>query len=202
MRSLQAGTASFHDVAWSAMSRRPAVRLGEAVAAERRGTTVRGLTGVAVGVAIAVWPEASLTALVVVVASYALLDGVLVLVGLLHPGHRRWQQAVEGMASLATAACVVIWPDVTARALLHVLAVWVVVMGALRLRAALEFGHAVRIRWVPALLALLGIVAGCTVFVAPERSPTGLVVNLAVFAVLNGLAEIAEGVRARSARDP
>jgi uncharacterized membrane protein HdeD (DUF308 family) len=188
LRSLETGTASFSDVAWLVASRRLAARIGGAVTAEGRDTTVRGVIGVAVGVTILVWPEVSLAALVVVLASYALLDGVLALVGLQYPGHRGWQQAAQGVASLATAACVAIWPDTTGLALLHVLALWVVVMGALRLRAALEFGAAVRIRWVPALLALLAIVAGCTVFIAPKRSATGLVVNLAVFAVLNGLA--------------
>ena len=105
------------------------------------------------------------------------------------------------MASLATAACVVTWPDVTGLALRYVLALWVVVMGALRLRAALESGDAVRVRWVPALLALPAIVAGCTVVIAPERGQLGLAIDLAVFATLNGLAPLADGVRARSARD-
>ncbi len=100
--SLEAGTASFHDVAWLATSRRMAARIGGAVVVGGRGATLRGIVGVAVGLAIVGWPEVSLAALVVV------------------------------------------------------LAICVVVMGSLRLRAALEFGSAVRIRWVRALLALLG----------------------------------------------
>ena len=54
---------------------------------------------------------------------------------------------------------------------------------------------------MPALLALPAIVAGCTVVIAPERGQLGLAIDLAVFATLNGLAPLADGVRARSARD-
>jgi len=187
MRALEAGTASFLDVVGSAMRRSLAGKLGRTVATDGGNATARGVLGVAIGVALIAWPEESLATMVVGFGAYAVADGMLSLLGA-----RAWRRAVEGIVGVATGAFVLLRPDLGRAALLSVLAVWVVVMGTLRLRAALRFEDRVSVRWVPALLALLAIVAGSTAFITPDRGLTGVMINIAVFPILNGVALIAE----------
>ena len=193
LRSFAAGTASLPDVAWATVTGTLARKLGRSVT-QRPDGAGRGLLGVAFGVAVVAWPEASLAAMVVAFAGYALLDGLVSLAGLLGP-RRSWTLAVQGIVGVAAGVFALARPEHSRAALVWVLAVWVVVMSAFRLRAAIDVGTAVTVRWVPAALALLGVVAGCSVLVAPERGLTSLMVNIAVFPVLHGVALIARAVR-------
>ena len=188
MRALEAGTASFLDVVGTAMRSSVAGKLGRTIATDGGNATARGVLGVAIGVALIAWPEESLATMVVGFGAYAVLDGLLAL--LVVRGHP-WQRAVEGVVGVAAGTFALLRPDLGRAALLTVLAVWVVVMGTLRLRAALLFADRVSVRWVPALLALLAIVAGSTALVTPDRGLTGVMINIAVFPILNGVALVA-----------
>jgi uncharacterized membrane protein HdeD (DUF308 family) len=187
MRALEAGTASFLEVVGAAMSRSVAGKLGRTVATDGGNATARGVLGVAIGVALIAWPEESLATMVVGFGAYAVVDGLLaLLVG------RTWQRVAEGVVGVVAGASALLRPDLGRAALLAVLAVWVIVMGTLRLRAALRFADRVSVRWVPALLALLAVVAGATALLTPDRGLTGVMINIAVFPILNGVALIAE----------
>jgi hypothetical protein len=59
-------------------------------------------------------------------------------------------------------------------------------------RGAVQVAHC---RWVPAILSLLGIVAGTRVLIVTGAGLSALSLNLAIFAILNGVAliEFAKG---------
>jgi uncharacterized membrane protein HdeD (DUF308 family) len=83
--------------------------------------------------------------------------------------------------------------------MLALLAVWVIVMSALQLKAAMDFtGDKVTTRWAAAILALLAIVGGSMVLVAPNLPALSVVLNVGIVAITNGVALIA--LDARSAR--
>jgi uncharacterized membrane protein HdeD (DUF308 family) len=60
--------------------------------------------GVAAGIAILIWPDISLAAMVVIVGVYAIADGLLSLVVALTRRTRRWQFVGQGVTSLAVGA--------------------------------------------------------------------------------------------------
>jgi uncharacterized membrane protein HdeD (DUF308 family) len=200
VQALEKGVASFIDLAWVAMTRELARKAGHVIVADGRDARTRGVLGVTAGVSMIMWPDPSLRAIGAVFGAYALLDGLLSLLALISWRQRFWQVLAQGVASLALGVVVFARPDLSRMALLYLLAAWVVVMAAVRLRTAVDFRNGVRIRWLPALLALLAVVGAGTVFVAPERGLASVMINLAVFAILNGIALIA-GERARRAGD-
>ena len=189
MRALEAGTASLPDVAWAAMRGNLARKFRRSVTEGADGP-LRGVLGVAFGVAVLVWPEVSLALMVAAFAVYALVDGVLSVLGLI-AGRRTWRLAVESLAGLAAGGFALAQPGASRLALLYVLALWVVVMGALRLRAAIEITDRFNVRWTAAILAVLAITAGSTVLVDPGLGHLGLMINIAVFPILNGVTQIA-----------
>jgi uncharacterized membrane protein HdeD (DUF308 family) len=194
-RTIEAGTASIVDVAWVAIRGNLADLAGRPLATERVNSLARGVLGVAIGVVILVWPDMSLAAMVVTVGIYAIADGVLSLLVALTRSTRRWQFVAQGVTSLAVGALTLLLPEITSRALLYLLAIWVVVMSALRLRAAIFFGDRVTVRWIPAVLSLLGIMAGARVLIVPGAGMSALSLNLAIFAVLSGVALIEYSLR-------
>jgi uncharacterized membrane protein HdeD (DUF308 family) len=133
--------------------------------------------------------------MVVIVGSYATADGVLSLLVAATRRTRRWQFLGQGVTSLAVGALALLLPEITSRALLYLLAVWVVVMSALRIRGTITFGDRVSVRWIPAILSLLGILAGARVLIVPGAGMAALSLNLAIFAVLSGVALIEYGLR-------
>jgi uncharacterized membrane protein HdeD (DUF308 family) len=193
--TIEAGTASIVDVAWISIRGKLNDLAGRPVATERVNSLARGVLGVAIGLVILVWPDPSLTAMVVIVGVYALADGVLSLLVAATRRTRRWQFLGQGVTSLAVGALALLVPEITSRALLYLLAVWVVVMSALRIRGTITFGDRVSVRWVPAILSLLGILAGARVLIVPGAGLAALSLNLAIFAVLSGVALIEYGLR-------
>jgi uncharacterized membrane protein HdeD (DUF308 family) len=194
-RTIDAGTASIVDVAWISIRGKLNDLTGRPVATERVNSLARGVLGVAIGLVILVWPDMSLAAMVVIIGVYAIIDGVLSLVVGLSRRSRRWQFVGQGVTSLAVGAVALLLPEITSTALLYLLAVWVVVMSALRLRGAITFGDRVTVRWVSATLSLLGILAGARVLIVPGAGLSALSLNLAIFAVLSGAALIEYGLR-------
>jgi uncharacterized membrane protein HdeD (DUF308 family) len=194
-RTIEAGTASIVDVAWAAIRGNFTDLAGRPLATERVNSVARGVLGVAIGLVILVWPDMSLAAMVVIVGVYAIADGVLSLLVALTRRTRRWEYVGQGVTSLAVGALTLLVPEITSRALLYRLAIWVVVMSALRLRAAITFEDRVIVRWVPAILSLLGITAGARVLIVPGAGMSALSPNLAIFAVLSGVALIEYGLR-------
>jgi len=190
MHALDHGTADVTDVAWTVMKRKLARKLGRPLREEAGNSIARGLFGVALGVGVVAWQEPSLQVMVLVFGGYALVDGLLALCLVAAQRDHRWRRAGQAATSLAAAAFAFVYPDPSRTALMYVLAVWVVVMGALRLRDTITVGTTVAVRWVPAALAMLSIIAGCTVFVTPERGLLGLMINVAIFPILNGVTMI------------
>jgi uncharacterized membrane protein HdeD (DUF308 family) len=200
MRTIETGTASIVDVAWATMRGKLNDLAGRPLATERVNSLARGVLGVAAGIAILIWPDISLAVMVVIVGVYAIADGLLSLVVGLTGPTRRWQFVGQAVVSLAVGALALALPDITSTALLYLLAVWVVVMSALRLRTAIVVGDRVSIRWVPGVLSLLGILAGARVLIVPGAGMSSLSLNLAIFAILSGAALIEYGIQQSSAR--
>ena len=194
-RTIEAGTASIVDVAWVAIRGKLSDLAGRRLATERTNSLVRGVLGLAIGVIILIWPDISLAAMVVTLGVYAIADGVLSLVVAITRRTRRWQFVGQGVTSLAVGAIALLLPDSASTALLYILAIWVIAMSALRLRTAIAFGERVTVRWIPAILSLLGIMAGARVLIVPGAGLSALSLNLAIFAVLNGIALIEYGLQ-------
>jgi uncharacterized membrane protein HdeD (DUF308 family) len=175
LANLRAGTASFLDTALTTLGSNLA---DKARRLDRDGATARGVLAIAAGIALLVWPEASLSVMSTAAAAYFIADGALTLLGLLTPDQRRWQLAAQGVASLTVGVLALLWPAVTATALLYLLALWVIVMGAFRLHNAVRIADRAHIAWVPAILSTLSIVAGATALTFPIRDVRPVLINI------------------------
>ena len=153
---------------------------------------INGLLAIALGVLILVWPGISVYALTIFFGAYALASG---LVGLAMAfssdakGERGWL-IFSSLLGIAVGVIVLVWPGISALALLYVIGIYAVALGILAIGGAF---------WLPisggdtALMILSGLVSiffGIVIFAKPG---TGVLVTLALiaaFALITGITEV------------
>jgi len=102
---------------------------------------LRGMIAVLFGLAALVRPGATLTALVLLFGTYALVDGLLALVVSLlgrNEFDHGWALLLKGLVGIAIGVLTFLWPSVTAQALVYLIAAWAILTGAFEVVAALD----------------------------------------------------------------
>jgi uncharacterized membrane protein HdeD (DUF308 family) len=153
---------------------------------------LNGLLSVALGVVILVWPSISLLALTIVFGVYALATGI---VGLYYSfsasadGERGWL-IFSSLLGIAVGIMVLVWPDISALALLYVIGAYAIALGILAIGGAF---------WLPisggdtALLILSGLVSilfGIVMFAKPGDGALVTLAVIAAFALVTGITEL------------
>jgi len=136
-----------------------------------RAVALRGLAALAFGILTLIWPGLTVWALVVLFGAFVLVDGVFTLAAAIRnePGtrQRRGWLIFEGIVSIAIGVITFVWPDITALALLFVIAAWAFVLGALRLAAAIQMRREIDDWWLPALSGALSIAFAALLVITP-----------------------------------
>jgi uncharacterized membrane protein HdeD (DUF308 family) len=161
---------------------------------------LRGLAAIIVGLAAFVLPGVTLAALVLLVAWYALFDGVFAIIGAVRAAeqHERWgPMLVEGLAGLAAGVLTLGWPGVTAVVLVYVIGVWAIVVGILKLVGAVRLRRVIHGEWLLGLNGVLSVLFGLLILAFPGGGLLSLVWLIGWYAILRGLALLALGVRLR-----
>jgi uncharacterized membrane protein HdeD (DUF308 family) len=169
----------------------------------RQALVVRGVVAVLFGVLLLVWPGISLGLLVLAFGGYAIADGVLALYAAVTtvPSGRRWWPVLHGIAGIAAGVVVLVWPGVTALALLYLIGTWAVVIGAVAVVAAVTGPGSGTDRWLLGLNGAAGIVFGAIMWARPGAGALVLLSLVAAFAIVTGATLIAAGVRLKDRAD-
>src|SRR3954447_24593851 len=136
------------------------------VSLDWRSVLVRGLVAVAFGIVILVWPGLTVTALVLLFGVFVLADGFAHLVAAFRVQDGRGWQIFEGVAGVAAGVITLVWPDITALALLYVIGAWAVIMGALRIVVAVQLRKEIPNEWLLIISGALSVAFGIVLFVA------------------------------------
>ncbi|MCU7730798.1 HdeD family acid-resistance protein [Actinoplanes sp. KI2] len=167
---------------------------------------LRGAAAILFGVLALVWPGITVLALVLLFGAYALVDGAFTLAaafgnrdGGRTRGDRAWLFA-RGIAGILTAVIAVVWPGITALALLWVIALWAMVTGVLEIVAAFRLRKEMRHEWLLALSGALSVLFGVLLVVWPAAGVLTLVVLIGIAAIAFGITLLTLGLRLRQAR--
>jgi uncharacterized membrane protein HdeD (DUF308 family) len=156
---------------------------------------INGALSITVGVLMLVWPGISLYALTIVFGAFAFTTGLVGLVAAFRSpaGNRGWL-ILSSLLGIAVGMAVLVWPDMSALALLYVIGVYAVALGFIAIYGAF---------WLPldggdtALMALSGLVAilfGIVIFAKPGAGALALLALIAAFALVTGLIEVAVAI--------
>jgi uncharacterized membrane protein HdeD (DUF308 family) len=157
---------------------------------------LNGLLSIALGVVILLWPGISLDALVIVFGAYALASGVVSFFYAFTSGaggERGWL-IVSGLLGIAVGIIVLVWPSISALALLYVIGAYAIALGIIAIGGAF---------WLPidgsdtALMSLSGVVSilfGIVIFARPGTGALVTLALIAAFALVAGVTQLAVAI--------
>jgi uncharacterized membrane protein HdeD (DUF308 family) len=159
----------------------------------------RGVTAVLFGILVLAWPGITLRALVFAFGAYSLVDGAIALLEASAGAGRpdRWRLVVHGMAGVAAGVAVLVWPALTALALLYLIGTWAIVLGATEVVSALAVPGDGGQRLRAGLHGLVGLAFGLIMWIRPGAGALALLALVATLAIVTGVTRIADGVELR-----
>jgi uncharacterized membrane protein HdeD (DUF308 family) len=179
-----------------------ALREGERIFAHAwKLLALRGAIAIAIAFVLLVWPDNGLTAMVTVVGVFAIASGFMSGVAAwVLPGAAMKQRvwlAVNAILGLVVGVAVLLWPDLSAKALLYAIAIWAIAAGVIELVAAfmlpLSGTRTVLVAVGGIVLAAFGVV----MFIEPGDGAIALLALVAAFALVRGTFDVALAVELR-----
>jgi uncharacterized membrane protein HdeD (DUF308 family) len=162
---------------------------------------IRGLFAILLGAITFVWPGITLGALVLLFGAYALIDGVMSLVGAIRASasHERWGALLfEGVAGLVAGAVTLLWPAITLVVLIAVIGAWAIVTGVFEIFAAWRLRKHVAGEWLLALSGVASFIFGVLLLLMPLAGALVLALWLGAYSLVFGVLLIALSFRLRS----
>jgi uncharacterized membrane protein HdeD (DUF308 family) len=161
---------------------------------------LRGVAGILFGLITLFEPDISLAALVLVFGVYAFVDGVLAIVSVFrHRGasDRGWL-LLEGLAGVAAGVVTLVWPGITALALLYVIAAWALVTGGFEIAAAIRLRKVITGEWLLALSGIASVGLGVLLILFPNAGALALVLWIGAYALVFGVLLVGLSLRLHS----
>jgi uncharacterized membrane protein HdeD (DUF308 family) len=168
--------------------------------------TLRGGLALLFGVMALVWPGITVLALVLLWGAYALVDGVTGLY--LSFTQREWptadrvMQGVFGAVGLVAGIVAIVWPGITAGALLILIALWSIVVGVLQIAAAIRMRKVITNEWFYVVTGALAVLLGIILLASPGAGALALIVTIGIFAIMWGVVLLLFSFRLRSLTPP
>jgi uncharacterized membrane protein HdeD (DUF308 family) len=154
---------------------------------------VEGVLAIAFGIVLIIWPDIGLNALVWIVGVYALVRGVVTGVGAfmtpVAPSERRWLVA-QALVATAFGIAVLAWPDISAKALLYVIAGFAIVVGVLLMGSALYLPLSGGRSLLLALSGMIFAAYGAVMFIEPGEGALAQIALIASFMIVTGVTTV------------
>ncbi len=160
-----------------------------------------GVAAILFGFVLILWPNIGLTTIVAIVAVYALVRGVLSgLAAFTAPfvGAGRGWLLLEAAIGTGIGIALLIWNDISAKALLYVVAGWAIAIGVLMLAAAIQLPLSGERRLVLALNGLVAGAFGAVMFIEPTVGAVAIVALIAAFFIVIGVMHVGFALELRN----
>jgi uncharacterized membrane protein HdeD (DUF308 family) len=150
---------------------------------------IRGVAAIAFGILAFLVPGLTLLGLVLLFGVFALVDGAFSLITGIRrheDGRRDWLLVIGGLAGIAAGVIALIWPGISALALLALIAAWALISGAAEIVAAIR-GRVFRGRWLMLLDGIVSVLFGILLIVAPGPGALAVVWLIGAYAIVSGV---------------
>ncbi len=159
---------------------------------------LRGVAAIVFGLLALFMPGITLFALVFLFGVYALLDGVINLIGFFRTGIRdHWPLLLEGVVGILAGILAFVWPHITALVLVYLIGFWAIFTGILELVAALRLWKVLGHEWLLLLSGIASLAFGFFVFAVPLAGALAIVIWIGFYAILFGALLVSFGLRLR-----
>jgi uncharacterized membrane protein HdeD (DUF308 family) len=152
---------------------------------------LRGVVAIVFGVMAVLLPGITVVALAILFGAYALVNGVITMVAAFRrqqDAARRVAQVLAGLLGVAAGIVALVWPGITALALVVVVGAWALVTGALEIWAATRIPG----QWMPLVVGAVSMVVGLLILLRPGVGAVALALTVGVYAIAAGVLMLAE----------
>ena len=181
-----------------------AVRISGKMITGRWWTFVlRGLMAILFGILSFLMPGMALLTLVFLFGIYAISEGIVNLIGAFRRrgGEKHWGSLLlGGLVSVISGVLALVFPGITALALLYLIAGWAVATGILQIVAALRLRRQITGEWLLGTAGILSILFGVLLMLFPGPGALAVVLWIAAYAIVFGAMLIALGLKLRRIR--
>jgi uncharacterized membrane protein HdeD (DUF308 family) len=164
---------------------------------------LRGGLAILFGIAAFVWPELTITVLVMLFGAYALADGVVSVLSAVageedvREPRPAWELMLGGIAGIGAGLLTLFLPDITAIVLLYLIASWAIATGAVEFLAALRLRREVENELLLALSGVLSILFGIVVVAIPSAGALAVAWLIGAYALAFGVVLLGLAFRLR-----
>lgn len=162
---------------------------------------LRGIVAFLFGVFTIFNPAIALATLVLLFGTYALLDGVFMLVWAIvnRRGQPRWVALlVGGLLGIVIGIQTLVTPAITAVALLAIIAAWLIIVGIAEFVAAVKLRKMLTGEWMLMLAGMASVAFGVFLFARPALGALAAVLWIGAYAIFSGILLAALAFRLRS----
>ena len=163
---------------------------------------LRGLAAVVFGFVLIVWPDIGLAAMIVVIGALAITHGFMTGVAtfaLPEGSSHRFRLGLEAIASTGIGIAVLVWPDLSAKALLYLVAAWAIAIGVMQVGASILLPLSGGWRVLIGLGGIVFTAFGFVMFVEPGAGAVAALALIAALAIVAGSFDLALALELRRA---
>ena len=151
---------------------------------------LRGVASIIFGLATLYAPGISAAALVLVFGAYAFADGILAIISAIRrrgANDRWWMLLIEGLMGVTVGVVTLLWFEMSALALLYVIAAWALVTGGLEIAAAIRLRKIMSGEWLLVLSGIASVAFGVLLMLFPGAGALAVVLWIGAYALVSGM---------------
>ena len=151
---------------------------------------LRGVASIIFGLATLYAPGISAAALVLVFGAYAFADGILAIISAIRrrgANDRWWVILIEGLMGVTVGVVTLLWFEMSALALLYVIAAWALVTGGLEIAAAIRLRKIMSGEWLLVLSGIASVAFGVLLMLFPGAGALAVVLWIGAYALVSGM---------------
>ena len=161
---------------------------------------LRGVAAVLFGLLTFFLPGITLVTLVLLFGAYALVDGIFNVVAFFRVASHHWALLIEGAIGIIVGLFTLMWPAITAIALLYLISFWAIFTGVFEIVAAIRLRKVIANEWLLLLMGALSALFGLLILFAPGAGALAIVLWIGVYALMFGIVLLALAFRLRGHR--
>jgi uncharacterized membrane protein HdeD (DUF308 family) len=164
---------------------------------------LRGLIAILFGIGAILWPDLTISALVILFGAYVVVDGVLAIFnGVTGRGihDRWWADILIGLAGIIAGSWAMAFPGLTAVGLMYFIAAWWLFTGLMEIVVAIRLREVISNEWTMILSGALSVVLGVLFLISPGDGAISLIWVIGIFAIVFGVMLVSLAFRLRGIR--
>jgi len=150
----------------------------------------RGILAILFGLVALFWTGITIEVLVILFALYALIGGVVSMIGsfMAMKDHSNWwMYLLQGIAGVVIGIMVFSWPAITVLILLYFVAIWAIVSGFIEIIVSFSEKEEVVGKWVLGTAGVMSLIIGLCLFLFPAVSVELLIWIIGIYALIFGI---------------